>query len=165
MSLIKEKAIMSMKDYFNGDLNQINHALKVLNYAEEIYHGENLKDNYLYNVIILTTAFHDIGIPEAIKKHGSAHPKYQELEGGPIARKLMEDLNIRKDILERVCYIISNHHSKDKIDSLDFQIQWEADLIVNLEEGWSGIDKVSLKENLEDHFKTSTGIKLVSKLL
>ena len=34
--------------------------------------------------------------------------------------------------IDRICFIIGNHHTPSKIDGLDFQIQWEADLLENL---------------------------------
>ena len=34
--------------------------------------------------------------------------------------------------IDRICFIIGNHHTPSKINGLDFQIQWEADLLENL---------------------------------
>lgn len=119
----------------------------------------------MYDVTILSCIYHDIGIPEARRKHGTSAPRYQELEGPAVAKELMDKIDMREDIIERVCFIVGNHHSKEKIDGLDFQILWEADMITNIEEGWKGINKSYLKEHLDENFKTSLGKNIILKLL
>lgn len=38
------KYIMELKDYYGTDLKRINHALKVLSFADRIVDGENITD-------------------------------------------------------------------------------------------------------------------------
>ncbi len=164
----KEKAVKSMREYFKGDIDRIEHALRVLHHAEEIIMGDNLTqtypDGYMQQVIVLASIYHDIGIPEAFRKYNSAIPEYQELEGPPIARELLHRLNIRPDIVERVCYIIGHHHTRDKIDGQDFQVLWEADFLVNTADGLIKLNNDTFEQILDDNFKTSTGKTLLRRL-
>ena len=140
-----------MIEYFQTDVKRINHALKVLDFAC-IIDDELSLDKKTKEIISYTAIFHDIGIKNAEKKYNSSMGRYQEIEGPPIARKILSDLNISKEIINRACYIIGNHHSYLKIDNIDFQIIVEADMLVNIFE-----DNMSKKaiENIQGNvFKT-----------
>ncbi|MCK5094071.1 MAG: HD domain-containing protein [Spirochaetes bacterium] len=163
--MFKEKAVASMKKYFAGNERYINHTLKVLAHAETIYNAEVINDSFINNVAILSTIFHDIGIPEAERKYSSPAAEYQEKEGPPIARRLMAGIDVRPDILERVCYIVGYHHTIEKVDGMDFQIIWEADFLVNIEEKNITLEKSSYQKAIEENFKTETGRKLITPLL
>jgi hypothetical protein len=155
---MKTDVMKKMIDYFQGDVARINHALKVMDFAQIIACDENL-DRITYEIIIYTAILHDIGILEAEKKHGSSTGKYQEIEGPFIAREILLDLEISDEIVDRTCYITGNHHSYTKIDGMDFQIVVEADFLVNIFEDDLSRDAVeSIEKNI---FKTETGKKLI----
>ena len=159
---MKEIMINRMKEVFGDDSRRINHALKVLKFSEEIMKFEEVEPE-LNNVIIITAILHDIGIHEAEKKYNSNSGKYQEMEGPPIARKLMEELNLDKELIDRVCYIIGGHHTASKINGIDFQIIWEADLLVNIEE--EGLHKINsnMEQIISKNFKTKTGKRIAGE--
>ncbi len=163
--MIIDDAVDSMKRYFADESRYINHTIKVLSYAEQILKGEAIKDDFIKEVTVLSSIYHDIGIPESEKKYSSSAAEYQEMEGPPIARKLMERLGIRPDIGERVLYIVGNHHTKERIDGIDFQILWEADFLVNIEEKNIIIDKEFLSETIRENFSTNTGNRLINEIL
>ena len=159
---MKEIMIKRMKEVFGDDSRRINHALKVLKFSEEIMKFEEVEPE-LNNVIIITAILHDIGIHEAEKKYNSNSGKYQEMEGPPIARKLMEELKLDKELIDRVCYIIGGHHTASKINGIDFQIIWEADLLVNIEE--EGLHKINsnMEQIINKNFKTKTGRRIAGE--
>lgn len=161
----KENAINRMKKYFDEDMPRINHALRVLYYGEKILNMEQVEQPFIHCVVEMACIFHDIGIKESEKKYLSAAAKYQELEGPPVAREIMLDILIRPDILERVCYLIGHHHTQRTVDGFDFQILWEADFLVNVEEGWIKVDAGKEKEILCRHFRTNAGAAFFHKLM
>lgn len=124
-------AICEMIRYFGSDVRRINHALKVYGFAEAIAAREPItaQDGV---VIRLAAVLHDIGIKQAESKHNSSSGKFQELEGPPIAREIMDGLGVEPAVMDRVCHLIGRHHSYDCIDGLDFQILVEADFLVNI---------------------------------
>lgn len=123
---IKEIVIKIMKDVFCEIPFGIDHTKKVLRNAENLMLKDNVNKEER-QIIILASLLHDIGAVEALRKYGSMDGCYQEAEGPVIAEKLLEDLDLCNSMIERVCYIIGNHHSADKINGKDFKIVWEAD--------------------------------------
>lgn len=154
--MYREKYIEDMKNYFGDDARRINHALKVLGFAERIMDGEKIEGN-LKKIITITAILHDIGIKMAEKKYNSSAGKYQEIEGPPIAAEIMSGNNENSDIIERVCYIIGGHHTASKNNGPDFQIIWEADLLVNIEEDGLYKNKENVKNIIDKNFETKTG--------
>lgn len=143
--------------YFDGDIKRIQHFTKVYTFASLIGRLEKLSENELY-ILESAAIVHDIGIKNAEKKYGSCEGKLQEKEGPPVARKLLTELQFNESDVDRICFLVGNHHTYKNIDGLDFQILAEADLIVNFCEEHT--DKQSIKTALEKVFKTSTGTEI-----
>jgi HD superfamily phosphodiesterase len=158
--LLREKISLEMKKYFGTDFKRVTHALRVSRYAEQI-----LKMEGGHPLVVLGAAYlHDIGIHEAERKHGSPSGRYQEIEGPPIARRILEGLNVQKEVVAEICDIIAHHHSPGDEESLNFQILTEADWLVNLEEEGISKDRQRLKEVIQKVFKTATGKDLAQKV-
>ncbi|MBE6043188.1 MAG: HD domain-containing protein [Clostridium thermopalmarium] len=153
--MFKDKIIEEMKEVFREIPFGIDHTLKVLKNAEDIMKGENIgeKEKELISIVAI---LHDIGAVEAQKKYGSIDGIYQEKEGPAVARKILQKVGYDKNI-DRICFIIGNHHTPSKIDGLDFQIQWEADLLENLTVMDINKQQKEIKECIEQNFKTNTG--------
>ena len=150
-----------MIEFFKEDVHQINHALKVYGFARTIGELEDIPESKQLPLEI-AAILHDVGIPESIRKYGSGQGKYQEVEGPPIAREILTDINLHKELKERVFYLIGNHHSYNNIDDIDFQILVEADFFVNIYE--NNFDKEKILSIKDKHFKTSTGRKLIDSM-
>ncbi len=161
-----------MREYFTAESSRggefVEHTLEVLHRTEAILAGESVDSLFIQNAAVLGAIFHDIGIPESVQKHDSTDPEYQHQEGPPITRRILAELGVRPDILERVCYIVGNHHSRKAIDGADFQIVYEADYLVNtasrLADGSVSRDEDTLERALKEHFVTPTGSRLLKEL-
>jgi HD superfamily phosphodiesterase len=148
---------------YNGhDTRRINHALKVYALAKCIIESET-DDKDMILITEAAAVLHDIGIHECERKYNSASGKYQEIEGPPIAEKMLADMQMDPNIIERVLYLIAHHHTYSNIDGLDYQALVEADFIVNLEEEKSG--EGAILAALKNIFKTDTGIKILKSML
>lgn len=150
--------IEKMIRYFGNDARRINHALKVHGFAACIASKESLSENESF-IVEAAAILHDIGIHEAERKYNSSGGKYQEIEGPAIAQSLLYDEDIDTKTLERICFIIGNHHSYQKIDGPDFQILVEADFLVNIFE--DEMPQHSIESVRNKYFKTKTGLALV----
>ncbi|SCM82627.1 UTP:GlnB (Protein PII) uridylyltransferase [uncultured Sporomusa sp.] len=164
MIMDKEILINEMKEIFHQVPYGIEHTLRVLGYAEEIMDGENVNE-YQREISSIVAIFHDIGAIEAQRKYGSMEGTYQEKEGPPIARRILEELGCDSRIIDRCCFIIGNHHTPARIDGIDFQIQWEADLIDNLKYTDIQMDRETLGRYIDDNFKTGTAKKIAYREL
>jgi len=162
-AVLCDKIAAEMKELFGKDQKRIEHALTVLKYAEQIQQAEKG-----YPLVVKAAAIlHDIGIQRAEKIHGSAAGKYQEIEGPPIAREIMIKLEMPEEIMEQVCNIIANHHSardQQTAGTIEFQIIWDADWLVNLPEVYPNKGPLEIKQIIEKIFKTTTGRQLAGKM-
>lgn len=160
MNIINDLFI-KMIEYYSGDVKRIQHFMKVHSFAKLISEMEQLDKNII-ELIEITALVHDIGIKSAEKKYNSNSGKYQEIEGPPIAEKMLSSMNLNKGIIERVTYLIGHHHTYTNIDGIDYQILIEADFLVNMYE-----DEMSREAILSAYnkiFKTASGKKLCNDL-
>jgi HD superfamily phosphodiesterase len=149
-----------MKKYFGTDFKRVNHALRVGRYAEQILKMEGGDPQ----VVMGAAYLHDIGIHEAEKKYGSTAGNYQEKEGPPIAREILKRLNVQKEMVDEICDIVGHHHSPKDEENLNFQILYEADWLVNIEEEGISKDREKVEKVIGKVFKTATGKKLAEEL-
>lgn len=156
--MIIDKILEEMKEVFKEDPSLIEHTLKVLQNAKDIMEGEDIKGQE-EELITLVAILHDIGIIEARKKYGSSKGIYQEKEGARIAEEILQRIGYNKGS-DRICHIIANHHTPSKIDGIDFQIQWEADLLENLKALDREKQEKEIKDCIDQNFKTKTGVAL-----
>ena len=151
------KIIEEMKEVFKEIPFGIEHTLKVLQNAEDIMKGENIEEEK--ELITIVAILHDIGAVEAQKKYGSIDGVYQEKEGPAVVREILQRVGYNKNA-DRICFIVGNHHTPSKIDGIDFQIQWEADLLENLMVMDKHKEQQKIKKCIEENFKTVTGKKI-----
>jgi len=159
--MLVAETLSRMMDYFGKDVRRINHALKVYSFARQIALHEKLDGDQLL-ITELAAILHDIGIPVSEQKYGSCIGKYQEIEGPPIAREILENLGASTEIVDRICYLIGNHHTYTKIDGNDFQILVEADFLVNIYE--DEMSEQAIVSASEKYFKTQTGKNLIESM-
>ncbi len=156
-----EKLKVAMTEYFKGDKKRINHYIKVHSYARCIGELESLSKDELFTLEVASIV-HDIGIKNSELKYHSTAGKYQEVEGVPEAKKLLETLGFEKSVIDRVCYLVGHHHTYENIQGADYQILVEADFLVNLFEDDNSIESVkSVKSKI---FKTKTGTLLLENI-
>ena len=157
----KSNLIDAMFKYYKGDVKRINHFLKVYSFAKTIGEMENL-DNEKQDILEIAAIVHDIGIKVSEQKYNSSSGKYQQIEGPPIAKDLMEQLNFSDSIVKRACFLVGHHHTYNVIDDIDFQILVEADFLVNVDEENMSKDAIIKVKN--NYFKTNTGIDYLNLL-
>jgi HD superfamily phosphodiesterase len=157
---VRERLISEMEKIFGTDRRRIDHALAVLGYAEQIQAREGGDPLVVKAAAIL----HDIGILEAERKHGSSAGKYQEMEGPPIAKAVLERHGVPADVVEHVCRIIASHHSAKGIDTVEFSIVWDADWLVNLSSDFADASREKLKEIVDNTFKTRKGREIAIEM-
>ncbi|WP_347488644.1 HD domain-containing protein [Desulfoscipio sp. XC116] len=160
MDIISE-TIKKMLLYFDGDVKRINHALKVYAFAKSIGELEGIPKEKL-KILEAAAVLHDIGIKESEIKYSSSSAKYQQLEGPSAARAILKEFNLSKGFIDRISYLIGNHHTYDKIDDVDFQILIEADFLVNIFE--DSIGEKQIKVIRKKYFKTITGTRYLDSL-
>jgi hypothetical protein len=149
------KVALAMMQKNSGDIKRIDHSLKVFGYAQLLGAAESLDEN-TSQILELTALLHDIGIHLAERKYGMSKSHDQEIEGPPVAREILASLDFEPEVVERVCFIISKHHTFTAVNGLDFQLLVEADFLVNsTEDQMSNHQIVHFAKNI---FKSKSGM-------
>jgi HD superfamily phosphodiesterase len=153
--------IDAMTAYERGVPHRVGHFLKVYGYAKTIGTLEDLPEDTLF---ILETAaiVHDIGIKPSLEKYGSSAGKYQEREGGAVARGMLGGLGFAPEVIERVVYLVEHHHTYTDVDGLDYRILLEADFLVNMHE--EEMSRSAIEAAYRNVFRTETGRRLCETL-
>ena len=152
-----EELCECMIEYYEGDPKRIQHFIKVHSFAAMIGQKENLDETTQF--ILEAAAYtHDIGIKPAEEKYGRCDGKLQEQEGPIVAQKMLSEVGIENYMIERICYLIGNHHTYDHVEGMDYQVLIEADFLVNMLE--DDMSERSIRKAYEQIFKTESGKKL-----
>lgn len=153
--------ISEMIAYYEKDKKRINHFLKVYGFAKAIGENENIPSDMQF---ILQTAavVHDIGIKISEEKYNSSAGEYQQVEGPPIAKAMLEKLGYDEAVIRRVCFLIAHHHTYKNIEGKDYQILVEADFLVNIFE--DNMEEKEIKKIKEKIFTTNTGKQYLDQL-
>jgi uncharacterized protein len=154
-------ALQEMFRCNRGDKKRIEHSVKVFGYAQLLGRLEGLTPEKQF-ALELTAILHDIGIHVAEKKFGHCDGHLQELEGPPVAREILETIGVKAEVVDRVCFIVSKHHTFSAIDGIDFQLLVEADFLVNSVE--EAVSPEGVRRFVEANFKTEGGRKLILDL-
>jgi len=157
---LAQRLLGAVKAEFGGDSPRVEHAMRVLDYAEQLLAREGGEPR----IVIAAALLHDIGIPAAERKHGSSAPKYQELEGPPIARAILQREGFKPADIDHICRIVGSHHSAGDVDTLEFRIVYDADWLVNLPEACAQADADELEKAVGRIFRTQTGRELARRL-
>jgi len=153
---LADRLIELMKAEFGEDRKRITHALRVLERAEQLLPEEGGRPR----VVVAAALLHDIGIQAAERKHGSSAGKYQEIEGPPIARRILEGTGFDAETIEHVCRIVGSHHSGGDVDTTEFRIIWDADHLVN----WIEEQRIPSEEDMAKRLRTKSGLTLAKAL-
>ena len=159
--MIVSSAIEKMIAFYQGNLHDINHFLKVWSMAKTIGELEGL-DGHTQEVLELTAVVHDIACPLCRQKYGNANGKYQELESPPLVEDFFAGMPVERDMAERISWLVAHHHTYTHVDGLDYQILLEADFLVNADEG--GLARAAIENMRQSVFRTGAGIRLLDSI-
>lgn len=157
ISQIMEKMIA----FSEGNIHDIDHFVRVWNYAKTIaeLEGINPDTQYILEVAAIT---HDIACPLCREKYGNTNGKHQEEEGFLLVKDFLSDSGMTQAQINRVAFLVGHHHTFLGIDGLDLQILIEADYIANATE--NGYSKENIKNFIKRIMKTESGKRLVQSV-
>ena len=150
--------ISRMIDFYDGNLHDIDHFIKVWAYAKTIGELEHLDEETQF---ILETAaiVHDIACPLCREKYGNADGKHQETEGPALTADFLKDTGMNAAQMDRVSFLVGHHHTLNNIEGIDYQILIEADYIVNAGESSYSVENIADFD--QKFFKTQAGHALL----
>jgi putative nucleotidyltransferase with HDIG domain len=145
-----------VKAAFGKDEGLLAHTLEVEGHAARMHESEG-GDPLVVHVAAL---LHDIGIPRAREVHGSSAGKFQEIEGPPLAEKILAELGVQEEAIDLIRGIVANHHSasdEDIAGTVEFRIVWDADWLVNFPGQHRNASKEEVSRKIEEVFRTAKG--------
>lgn len=109
-SKITAVAIEKMIDFYQGNLRDIEHFLKVWAYAKTIGEQESVDEN-TQGILELAAVVHDISCPLCREKYGNTNGKNQELESEPLVKEFFEEMPVSEQKVERIIWLVTHHHT------------------------------------------------------
>ena len=148
-------------DFYEGNIHDIDHFLKVWALAKTIGEAEGL-DQKTQELLEITAVVHDISCPLCREKYGNTNGKHQEEESTPLVKAFLNELSVGTLDIERVKWLVAHHHTYTNVSGIDYQILLEADFLVNA--GESGYSKKSIEKSCNKIFRTATGTHLLKSM-
>ena len=156
----KEIITLAMKEHYIGDREEIDNALRVLKFVEDILEHEEGNPK----VVIAAGLLYDIGLREMEKKPESAQKSDHETNTFPTVRDILERSGSKPEIIEEVCHIIENHNHPENINTLNDKIVYDAVRLANEGIAYDTKDKEKLKKIIDEVFYTVTGKRAAVEL-
>ena len=77
-------------------------------------------------------------------------------------RAFFAGTDVNAEVIDRIVYLVTHHHSPDAVDGLDYQILIEADYLVNADE--MGLSAENIRNFRDCFFRTRTGTDLLNMI-
>ena len=153
--------------------SQIAHTMAVAGYARMIAVGMGLTERQC-DLHEASAWLHDIGCPDAVSKYGNSLPVNQQNEGERIVNQWFgEDIDypgwdivtneLTADEKQWLAHVVGSHHQKPQAERLHFEPLFEADLIVNIQEGYYG--RSQAQHYYDTMLMTDAGRDLYTKMI
>lgn len=156
-----EKLMLRMIQASEGNRRDIEHLVKVHNYARTIGKLEGLPEDAQL-VLEMAAILHDIACPLCRAKYGNTNGKLQELEGMPLAKALLQEFAVSGRQAEQVVWLVGHHHTLTDVNTPEHRILLEADYLVNAGEGGYSPEKIMAAGEML--FKTAAGKALLKAI-
>jgi hypothetical protein len=139
------------------------HTQSVAHLTKLIATGEGMAANAV-ELQEIAAWLHDIGCPPSRLKYGDSKPPHQEQEGKLLVHEwLDENSDFTPQEVEWLADAVGGHHRLTQARRLHFRPLFEADLMVNLFEGYYP-PRLAQKFIDSGAVSTQTGIKLFQEL-
>ncbi|MBI2505217.1 MAG: HD domain-containing protein [Candidatus Latescibacteria bacterium] len=149
---LTDKLVEAVKAEFGKAQDHITHSLLVLDLAQDLMRREGGDPR----VVLAASLLHDVGIPAAEHKYGTADGAQQEAEGPPVARRILEGLGFEEEAIAQVCRIVGSHHRGD-LDTPEFRVVWDADHLMEVPAGFRSLNRNRLRAIIDRVFRTASG--------
>ncbi len=156
-ALTISQIMVKMIAFSDGNIHDIDHFVRVWNYAKTIAELEGIDPETQY-ILEAAAITHDIACPFCREKYGNTNGKHQEEEGAPLVKEFLSDTGMTEAQIDRAAFLVGHHHTFTGIDGLDWQILIEADYIANATE--NGYSRENIQNFIQRIMKTESGKRL-----
>lgn len=162
---LKDSIIRRVVDYYIDNppvYEQIVHTQAVASYTRLIAVGEG-DDAHRTDLLEIAAWLHDIGCPDARRIYGDSRPLHQQEIGCRLSSEWLAAIDgLTPEEKSWLSSVVGSHHQLTAARKLHFEPLFEADLIVNLIEGY--YDKAKAADYFDTMMTTTTGKTLYCRL-
>ncbi len=134
--VLQEVRLMVLRYFSQEDKSQISHTIQVASLTVLIADSLDIS-NREKSLLEIAAWLHDIGCPQSMKMYGNTRPVNQEKEGCLVASHLLKSIEGLTDQEKTwLVNVVGHHHQVPEAKSLHFEALNDADLIINLLEGY-----------------------------
>ena len=157
----KPALLKAVEDHLAADAPRLNHAKKVVSYAELILSDEPLADP---NVVIAAAALHNTGGLDGAGDEPAARAGQPAEVSLQTVTAILQKLEYPDGFIKQVCQIILTHHcSRDERDA-NVRVLHDADLLASAEKRKSRTQPEAFPEEFLAAFLTGAGRKIATEL-
>ena len=131
------RVALRMKQYYRGDMDKVQHFVRVYTLAKSIGELEHLNDEEQFD-LELAAVVHNV-----------------EGDRIPVVRDILRECGVTEAAAMKVCHMVENTENYEHIGTLDHQILIEAKLIVDFKE--KNTPEKEIIRKAEDLFLTNMG--------
>lgn len=144
MSKLTYSLLKHISEYYaKEDITQLLHTTNVVFYTTLIATNEKYSEHQI-QLLEAAALLHDIGCPNARKLYGKSLPIYQETEGKKLVPDFVKQITtFTSQDKEWLANVVGTHHQQNQAKALHFEPLYEADMIVNILEGYYPIINVT----------------------
>lgn len=136
---VKDRLARRVTEFYTAHppaLEQITHTQAVAAYTRLIAVGEGWEGDRL-ELVEAAAWLHDIGCPASRRLYGDSLPVHQQEEGCKLVKEwLCGEAGLTEDEKGWLAAVVGSHYRFDAARELHFEPLFEADLMVNLAEGY-----------------------------
>jgi HD domain len=160
---LRAELLSELASHFGEDERRIEHAMMVLGHAEALLARVPNADPV---VVVAAAITHDFGIVEAERRHGKSTGTLQEKYGPDLVAPVLRRVGLGDEKVGEVCDIIASHHSPPLQPSVNFNLLYESDWLVNIHDFPVILaDRKRLESFIVKNFHTDAGLRRAYELL
>ena len=156
---LMSRLIEAVKDELGDDQQRLAHALEILGRAQELLHHEPGSPRVVMAAVLLG----ELAQKQAPQSENAVEAAAPD-EILPIARRILNELEIDQATIEEICRIVCTQADLREIDTQEARIIWDATRLVDLPQWSSRRDADGLAEIIVKVFRTETGKETAHKL-
>jgi len=153
-TVLSNKLIECLRQIAGSDRNVIRDSLEILRYAERILVNEGGDPLVIKAAAIFSQVF------KPHRRENENSGAHIDVNGGVNIRDILTTYGVPNEIIDSICRILNACHSDKRMDSIEFNILWDARRLAQLQQP-TGIGN---KTGGEISWKTETGKKLAKEL-
>ncbi len=159
--LLKDRVALKMKLHFHKDFKNIGQATKVARFAAKIVPEEGASPA----VVLCAAYLHNIGAKLADKSEIKPSLEDLEKETVRLSRELLEGLNAKEELSEKVLAILDHIYHPGEHENLDYKCVQDAIQIYHLQtqNKEKPFSETEFAAHIKEDFSTTSGRELATK--